>query len=136
MRPQRNLVPIPSQAKQSCHDAYIGAIGNKLHRIPKVSKVCLCGVRLCPCTFGMILPISRLVDEGRYYRDARFTPYQRRCYHDHLRQSQARPCTETCSVLQAMRAHGLDTCSLELGRVFNHRFSRREICPPESHGDE
>ncbi|KAL7948957.1 hypothetical protein V8C42DRAFT_233219 [Trichoderma barbatum] len=43
---------------------------------------------------------------------------------------QARPRPQSYPCCKPWRAHGLDTCSLGLGRVFNHRFSRREICPP------
>lgn len=42
----------------------------------------------------------------------------------------ARPWLQTYPCCKPCRAHGLDTCSLGLGRVFNHRYSRREICPP------
>ncbi|KAL6819597.1 hypothetical protein J3E69DRAFT_71155 [Trichoderma sp. SZMC 28015] len=110
-----------------CYDADLGAIGNKLHRIPKVSKVCLRCVsgtwmKTHTCCHACVLLLSK---EGAATTTASSATY-----------CQARPWTQTYPCCKPCRAHGLDTCSLGLGRVFNHRFSRREICPPKSHRDE
>lgn len=74
-----------------CYDADLGAIGNKLHRMPKVSKVCLRCVCVCasalvvlPSVLILILPISRHLDEDSYSLPrVCITPFEGGCcYHD------------------------------------------------------
>lgn len=104
-----------------------------------------------PCTGAMMPTLglletsfigcpSRHLDEDSYLLPrVCITPFEGGCcYHDRHSATycQARPWTQTYPCCKPCRAHGLDTCSLGLGRVFNHRFSRREICPPKSHRDE
>lgn len=49
-----------------CYDADLGAIGNKLHMMPKVSKVCLRCVCVCVCASALVVLHTALGADSTY----------------------------------------------------------------------